>query len=221
VSDPPVSDPPPSDPPSGVRTYTTQRMEAFSDGVFAIAITLLVLDLAVPLGSQKDLLAAVGHQWPSYVAYVVSFATIGALWTGHNAITEYLQRADYVFIRINLFLLLLVSFLPFPTRLLSEYIHARHAEEVAVTFYGLTLFAAAAVLSLLWRYALSRHLERPEAGDEELTELTERLTPGLAGYVILLVLGVFVPLAAVIGYLAVALFFILPVRIRRKRSTPL
>lgn len=197
----------------------TQRMEAFSDGVFAIAITLLVLDLGVPLGSDKDLLGAVGHQWPSYVAYLVSFSTIGALWTGHNAVTEYLQRADYVFVRLNLLLLLVVSFLPFPTRLLAEYIHARRAEEVAVTFYGLTLFAAAALLSVLWRYALRKHLEKPEAADEELSELTERLNPGLAGYLVLLVLGLFLPLAAVIGYLVVALFFILPVRIRRKRPT--
>lgn len=70
--------------------YRTGRMEAFSDGVFAIAITLLILEIGVPAGSGDDLLAALGEQWPSYLAYFVSFATIGAVWFAHTVITEYL-----------------------------------------------------------------------------------------------------------------------------------
>ena len=81
--------------------------------MFAIAITLLVLDIAIPASTDKDLLRSLGHLWPSYLAYVVSFATIAAMWLGHNVITEYLQRADAAFIRLNLLLLLLVAFLPF------------------------------------------------------------------------------------------------------------
>ena len=85
----PVSDVPPKrDRPAGLRT---NRMEAFSDGVFAIAITLLVLELSVPAGSGDHLLRAFAEQWPSYLAYVVSFATIGAVWVGHSVITEYLS----------------------------------------------------------------------------------------------------------------------------------
>jgi uncharacterized membrane protein len=196
----------------------TARLEAFSDGVFAIAITLLVLDLAVPIthDSEQHLLEEIGDQWPGYLGYIVSFSTVGALWLGHNAITDYLDRADITLLRLNLLLLLFVSFLPFPTRLLSEYITIDRAERVAVTFYGLTLLVAGALLSLLWRYALHARLVRPNAGDEEITLLTHRLTPGLGAYVLLIIVGLFRPVVAVIGYLVIALFFLIPMRIRRR-----
>jgi uncharacterized membrane protein len=147
------------------RLLRTQRLEAFSDGVFAIAITLLVLNVAVRAGWQRDLLGAFLGQWPTYLAYVVSFATVGALWLGHSLVTEYLQRADAILMRLNLLLLLVVSFLPFPTPLLAEYLSSDHAEQVAVTIYGLTLLLAAALLSRMWRYALREHLVRPDAAD--------------------------------------------------------
>ena len=196
----------------------TARLEAFSDGVFAIAITLLVLDLAIPATTQseKHLLDAIGEEWHGYLGYIVSFATVGALWLGHNAITDYLDRADTTLLRLNLLLLLFVSFIPFPTRLLSEYVSTEQAERVAVTFYGLTLLAAAALLSLLWRYALHARLVRPDAGDDEITLLTQRLTPGLGAYVLLVIAGLFLPVVAVIGYLVIAVFFLLPIRIRRR-----
>jgi uncharacterized membrane protein len=97
-------------------------MEAFSDGVFAIAITLLVLEIAVPAGSERDLWSAVLDEWPSYLAYLVSFSTVGAVWVGHTVIIEFLVRATPVLIRLNLLLLMVVSFLPFPTKLLAEYV---------------------------------------------------------------------------------------------------
>src|ERR1700755_2339199 len=95
------------------RGFRTGRLEAFSDGVFAIAITLLVLDLGVSSNAGRDLLHAIGSLWPASLAYVASFSTIGAAWLAHNAITEYLDRADAAFVRLNLLLLLFVSFLPF------------------------------------------------------------------------------------------------------------
>jgi uncharacterized membrane protein len=194
------------------RTRTT-RLEAFSDGVFAIAITLLVLDLAVPANSYADrhLLDAIADQWPGYLGYIVSFSTVGVLWLGHNAITDYLDHADTTLLRLNLLLLLLVSFLPFPTRLLSEYVTQNKAEAVASTFYGLTLLASASVLSLLWRYSLHAHLVRPDTKDEELSLLRQRLTPGMGAYAALIVLGLFFPIAAVVGYLVIAVYLLLPV----------
>jgi len=146
----------------------------------------------------------------------VSLATIGALWLGYNAITYYLDRADTTLLRLNPLLLLLVAFLPFPTRLVSEFVHVTTAgaERVAVTFYGLTLLIAGALLSLLWRYALHARLVRPDAGDDEITLLTHRLTPGLGAYVLFIIVGLFRPVAAVIGYLVIAVFFLLPIRIR-------
>jgi uncharacterized membrane protein len=136
------------------RGFRTGRLEAFSDGVFAIAVTLLVLDIAVSGNVGQNLLGAIGKLWPSYLAYAVSFSTIGAAWLGHNAITEYLDRADAAFVRLNLLLLLMVSFLPFPTRLVADYIHQTAAERVAVTFYGITLLFTTTLLMVLWRYAV-------------------------------------------------------------------
>jgi uncharacterized membrane protein len=134
--------------------FRTNRLEAFSDGVFAIAITLLVLEIAVPAGAEKDLLGAVLREWPSYLAYVVSFSTVGAVWIGHAVITEFSERATPLLIRLNLVLLMVVSFLPFPTRLLAEYIGEDAPGRVAATIYGLNLFLTAILVSLLWRYAV-------------------------------------------------------------------
>ena len=204
--------------PSRRRGISTSRLEAFSDGVFAIAITLLVLEISVPAGSGDRLLRAVADEWPSYLAYVVSFVTIGAGWLGHSIITEYVERADGLLIRLNLLLLMVVSFLPFPTRLLAEYIGENRPERVAATIYGITLFAAAALLSALWRHAVRAGLVRADAADEELEALTTRLSPGLASYVVLIIAGLFLPIIAVIGYLFIALFLILPFDVRRQRS---
>jgi uncharacterized membrane protein len=126
--------------------FRTIRMEAFSDGLFAIAITLLVLEIAVPSGAEGDLLGAVVDQWPTYLAYLVSFSTIGAVWLAHTVITEYLDHATSVLIRLNLLLLMVVSFLPFPTRLLGEYIGEDEPERVAVTIYGINLFLASTLV---------------------------------------------------------------------------
>jgi uncharacterized membrane protein len=206
-----------------VRRTRTQRLEAFSDGVFAIAITLLVLDLAVPATdhSARHLLDAVGHEWPGYLGYIVSFSTVGAIWLGHNAITDYLDHADTILLRLNLLLLVVVSFVPFPTRLLAEYVTARRAERVAAIFYGITLLVCSVLLSALWRYALHAKLVRPDADDGEVTFLTRRLTPGLVGYALLIVVALFVPIAAVVGYLLVALYFVVPLplpKLRRRRA---
>jgi uncharacterized membrane protein len=201
------------------RRLRTGRLEAFSDGVFAIAITLLVLDIAVPLNAENDLLGAVAGLWPAYLAYVVSFATIGAVWLGHNAITDYLDQTDTTFVRLNLLLLLFVAFLPFPTRLFAGYIGEDNPERVAATIYGITLLLTLTLLWALWRYALRGKLVRPDADDEEIQLLTQRLTPGLGGYLVLIIAGLFVPVIAVIGYLAIALFYILPIR-RRQWAVP-
>ena len=210
---------PPPQPPRR-RGFRTGRLEAFSDGVFAIAITLLVLDIAVPAAAGHDLLGAILGLWPSYLAYVASFSTIGAVWLGHNAITEYLDRADTAFVRLNLLLLLFVSFLPFPTRLVAGFIGQDNAERVAVTFYGIILVLASTMLLVLWRYAVRAKLVRPDLADEEVDLLTERLTPGLGGYLVLIVSGLFFPVVAVIGYLVIALYYIIPFRRLSARFLP-
>ena len=115
-------------------------------------------------------------------------------------------------VRLNLLLLLFVSFLPFPTRLVAEYIHQDKAERVAVTFYGILLLLSSTMLLVLWRYAVRAKLVRPDLADEEIELLTERLTPGLGAYLVLIVSGLFVPVIAVIGFLGIALYYIIPFR---------
>jgi uncharacterized membrane protein len=188
----------------------TNRLEAFSDGVFAIAITLLVLEITVPPDSDDRLLDAFFEQWPSYVAYVSSFAIIGLVWLAHNGVTDFLERVDAVFVRINLVLLMVVSFIPFPTRLLAEYSDSENASRVATTIYGLTILAVTTTVWGLWRYALSARLVKPHAKNEDLARMTRRLTPGFALYATMLLLGLFLPRAAVVGYVVISVLLLVP-----------
>ena len=193
-------------------------MQAFSDGVFSIAITLLILQISVPAGSNEDLLGALLALWPSYLAYLVSFSTIGAVWFAHTVITEYLEHADSVFHRLNLLLLLFVSFLPFPTKLLGEFVHEREPERIAATVYGINLLLTFIMVSVTWRYAVRAHLVRPDLANQDVKTLTRRLTPTLGLYVALIVVGLFAPIVAVVGYLALALFILIPFGAIRHRS---
>jgi len=202
------------------RRYRTNRLEAFSDGVLAIAITLLVLELGVPeVGEDGGLIAALLAQWPEYLAYLVSFATIGAIWVAHSAVTEYLEEVDPTSLRLNLLLLFFVSLLPFTTRLLAEYFDVQDAERVAVTIYGLNLLLASVVLSAMWQWARHAGLVSGVDRDDEVRFLTRRLAPGVGGYVAILAIGIFQPTIAVVGYLLIALFFMIPLgAIRESRA---
>ena len=190
------------------------RLEAFSDGVFSIAITLLVLDLAVHPGWEINPLGALLKLWPQYLAYIVSFATIGAVWIGHAGITHYLHHVDWIVVRINLLLLLAVSILPFPTRLLAEFLSHESGRRVAAVVLGMNLWLAVFLLSLLLRAALRRGLVHPDVDDEEVSQHTRRLTPGMAGYIVFILVGLFLPLVSVVGYLLVTLALLLPIRYR-------
>lgn len=203
----------------GVPGYRTARMEAFSDGVFAIAITLLILEIAVPAGSEDDLLKALVEEWPAYLAYLVSFATIGAVWLAHTVITEYLDHATSVLMRVNLALLLVVAFLPFPTKLLGEFTGEESAERVAVTVFGINLLLCLVLVSVLWRYAVREHLVKPDLADGDVQTLTKRLTPTLAVYLLMIAVGLFLPFIAVAGYLILALFVIFPFGAMRRSQT--
>jgi uncharacterized membrane protein len=157
--------------------------------------------------------------WPEYLAYVVSFATIGAIWLGHSIVTHHLRSTDGRLTRLNLLLLLAVAFLPFPTKLLGQFLSQESGERVATTLLGLNLLLASLLLAAFWRSARGRGLVDPDAPDEDLTLLTRRLTPGLAGYVVLIAIGLFKPLVAVVGYLLIAIAVINPLP-RRRRAVP-
>jgi uncharacterized membrane protein len=207
-----------------VLSLRTSRMEAFSDGIFAIASTLLVLDLAIPAVSS-DVVDKLREQWPIYLAYLVSFATIGQAWLAHSVITEYLDRADSILLRLNLVLLFFVSLLPFPTHMLAEYVSSDTAERIAVTVYGLNLLAISGFTSVLWHYAVAEHLVRRDHPEADLRALTSKLDPSLVSYAVAIGIGLVLPKVAVALYLLIALFVIIPFRavirlIRRGRSSP-
>jgi uncharacterized membrane protein len=196
-------------------------MEALSDGVFAIAITLLVLEIGVPGSSGADLLGGLADQWSSYLAYLVSFSTIGAIWFKHTVITDNLSHSTSTLIRLNLLLLLVVSFLPFPTRLLAEYVGESEAGRIASTVYGVNLLLTSILVSVVWRYAVHAGLVRPGIAEQDVKALTTQLTPSIAGYIVLILLGLLFPVLAVVGYLAVAVLIIVPLgAFRRRRPTP-
>ena len=200
--------------------WDTGRVDAFSDGVFAIAITLLVLDIHVPPSGFDDLWRGILHQWPSYLAFATSFITIGGLWLAHHGIFRRLEYANTAVMRINLLLLMAVSFLPFPTRLVAEAIRNTDAERAAVIFYGISLFVISVILSALWStIARDRSLLRPEVTDAEVRSLLIRTTPGLGFYVGVILLAIFAPKVAAFGYLVIAIVATANVRGDRLAAT--
>jgi uncharacterized membrane protein len=186
--------------------WGTGRIQAFSDGVFAIAITLLVLDLAVPASSFDNLWHGIGHQWPSYLAYVTSFITIGGIWMAHHALFRCLRYADSMVMRLNLLLLMAVSFLPFPTGLMAEAIRDTDAERAAVIFYGVTLLSISILLRVLWG-AIARRPELldPDVSPQHIRANVKAATPNIGFYAAVIALAVLVPKAAVFGYLVIAI----------------
>ena len=188
------------------------RLEAFSDGVFAIAITLLVLELGVSGDAREHLLRSILHEWPSLLAYVTSFLTIGGVWLQHSAITDALRAADATLYRLNLLVLLLVSFLPFPTKLVAEFIREEDPERVAVVFYGLTLLGLALALTVFVRYAAEhRRLVRDEI-EAEAVEAALAHQPSFLLYGIAIGIGFLFPTIAVGLYLFTALYLGIPAR---------
>ena len=142
----------------GEQRWNTARVEAFSDGVFAIAITLLVLEIQIEPSDFDDLWHALGAKWPSFLAYVTSFCTVGGVWLAHHRLFARLRFVDPTMMRLNILVLLLAGFLPFPTGLVAEaFNHSREAERAAVVFYGATAAAIELCMSAAWRYAAAHH----------------------------------------------------------------
>ncbi len=136
----------------------TRRIESFSDGVFALAITLLVLELNVPHlpGAYRMGLALAGL-WPSYFAYALSFLMIGIYWANHHYIFNLYKRSDHVFALLNVLFLMCISFLPFPTAVLAGYMNDINHQYAAVTYYALGLLLPAFSWLLVWWYASARY----------------------------------------------------------------
>jgi uncharacterized membrane protein len=189
----------------------TRRLEAFADGVFAIAATLLILNVDAQVREGS---AAIGHRllaiWPSYIAYAVSFVTIGIIWSNHHTIMAQLGRVDRTFLMQNVVLLLCVAFLPFPTRLVAEHLRDRHDLQPAALAYGATMTVMAVCYIALWLYAAhGRRLLRDDSDPRTVRGITRTYLPGSPVYLTATLVALASPLASVALYAAIALFYLL------------
>jgi len=184
----------------------TNRLETYSDGVFAIAATLLVLEISV--GSNGDLGHELRHIWPSYFAYVTSFVTIGIIWMNHHHTVSLLGRTDRTMLFINNLLLLTIAFLPFPTRLVAEHLRNDGAKPAALA-YGATFLVMAALHQVWWQYARrGRRLVAEETPESALEAVDRAYLPGVFMYGAVFALAFFSPLASVILTFAIAAFYL-------------
>jgi hypothetical protein len=199
--------------------WGTGRTEAFSDGVFAIAITLLILEVGVPESEFDNLWRGTGHQWPSYLAYATSFITIGGLWMVHHGIFRRLQYANAAVMRLS--------------RTVEDdggTLGVRVADRLGQEFGGegqkrdghqqrQVLLVISLLISALWgTIARNRHLLRPEVSEQEINKLLVAATPNLGFYVGVIVLAFVAPKVAAFGYLVIAIVAVL--RVRGDQTTP-
>jgi uncharacterized membrane protein len=185
----------------------TGRLEAFSDGVFAIAATLLILEVGVDT-SRSNLGRQLTHIWPAYLAYVTTFLIIGIIWINHHHCVSLIGRVDRTFLFINLLLLLTVSFMPFPTKLVAQYLQ-KPDEREAVIAYTTTMTVMAIIYNIWWRYArTNRRLIAEGATDAALEGVDRAFNPGVPLYAITLAVAFVSPLASVAITLAIAVFYL-------------
>jgi uncharacterized membrane protein len=184
----------------------TTRFETFSDGVFAIAATLLVLEFSVsPIG---DLGKHLIHLWPSYLAYVTSFVTIGIIWMNHHHAVSLIARIDRTFLFVNNLLLMTVAFLPFPTKLVADYL-GKDGEKAAALTYTATFVLMSVIYNAWWRYASGgRRLIADSVPDSALNAISRAFDPGVPMYAATFVVAFFSPLAAVFLTFAIAAFYL-------------
>ena len=185
--------------------WETARVEAFSDGVFAIAITLLVLEIGVDPADFDHLWQALADEWPSYLAYVTSFLTVGGVWLAHHRLFSHLRYVDPMLMRLNILLLMVASFLPFPTGLLAEAFDvSTSAERAAVVVYGVTAGLIEALIRASARWAAA-HPDLLEGGEAAAPDVAPADVPVAPLYGLALIIGVLVlPRLAAFGYLIVA-----------------
>jgi uncharacterized membrane protein len=193
-------------------------MESFSDGVMAVAITLLILNVTVPEpGSGGHSLAYnLAHMWPQYAAYVVSFLTIGIIWINHHAMILRLREANHAILFLNLLLLMSIVLIPFATALMADYLRVAHDEHLAAAVYGGSLLLMGATFSLVNVYILRWHpdlLAQPMPAEQRARVLRR----GVGGSVPYLVATALAPVSAVATLAicgAVAVFYALPIASR-------
>ena len=182
----------------------TGRLEAFSDGVFAVAITLLVVNLSVPHAPAGTTFTAATlanellRQWPSYVAFVTSFATVLIMWINHHSLFKMIHKSDTRFMFANGFLLLLVTLVPFPTALVAEYLTNPQAAKTATAVYaGLFVLISLGYLALWVAASNKRRLIKPTVSDEAVRAITRRTFIGFPTYMLAVIVAFIQPIISI------------------------
>lgn len=198
------------------------RLEAFSDGVFAIAITLLVLDLHVPVGrdiAHGGLVHALLVQWPIYMAYVLSFVTLLVFWMNHHTTFKHITRTNQAFLILNGLLLMAISVIPFTTALLAEYIQRPERKTVELVYSG-TFVIAGLIYNLLGVYATrNRRLTARKADMRTIGGITRQFPSGLAAYALSFVVAFFSAEISLAICILLAIYFALPSEFLHGRTT--
>jgi uncharacterized membrane protein len=188
---------------------STSRLETFADGVFAIAATLLILNVDAQVADVPNLGSRLLHIWPSYLAYAVSFVTIGIMWVNHHTVMAQIERADRRFLLATVGLLMCIAFVPFPTRLVAEHIRGEDAQAAALA-YGFTMVATAIMFSVTWFYASrGKRLLRPDADPAVVNGISRSYLPGPWIYLAATLIAFASPTASVLLFMATALFYVL------------
>jgi uncharacterized membrane protein len=192
---------------------STGRLESFSDGVIAVAITLLVLNIAVPKPPDPHLGHSLGVQWPVYAAYVTSFLTIGIIWINHHAMISRLARADHTVLILNLLLLLTIGVIPFGTSLMATYLKEGQGDKLAAAIYAGIFLAMSLAFGGLNRQILLRrtHLLKVELSLEHRRKILARGRAGLPPYMLATGIAAVSAYASLAICAALAVFYALPI----------
>jgi uncharacterized membrane protein len=186
------------------------RLAAFSDGVFAITVTLLVLEIRPPT-DDRHLLDGLLALWPSYLAYAVTFLFIGQVWANHHVMFDHIRVADRVVLLLNTLLLMVVAFLPFVTSVLAGALRSGHGQHTAAVFYGIAFDVTALAFNAVWQYARRHRLLSHALDAAGATAISRRFQLALAWLTTGALLGAVLPALGVTVIAAFNAFYWLPI----------
>jgi TMEM175 potassium channel family protein len=188
----------------------TVRLVAFSDAVFAITVTLLVLDIRPP-SDDRTLLHELVALWPFYLAYAVTFLFIGQVWANHHVMFDHIHAANRVILLLNTLLLMAVAFLPFATSVLAWALRNAHGQRTAVVFYGIAFVVTALTFNAVWQYACRHRLVSEALDRVGTTAIGRRFQLALAWLAVGTLLGALLPVLGVAVIAAFNAFYWLPI----------
>jgi len=198
---------------------TPGRLVAFSDAVFAITVTLLVLEIRPPT-DYTNLLHGLAVLWPSYLAYALTFLFIGQVWANHHVMFDHIRAADRVILLLNTLLLMIVAFLPFTTSVLAGALRSGHGLRTAVVLYGIAFDATALMFNAVWQYARRHRLLSEALDPAAATAIGRRFLLALAWLTAGALLGLLIPVLGVSVIAAFNVFYWLPIRGESPRAQP-